>query len=137
MRIGTGVGKSVTTIFSTFPWSTTEIAQAPDWTINLSTGTIQRSGGPASTRVTFNIDVVAPNNTIPTFALFVNSIETPWAIANTSASATDVQSYALTAVVYDASATINYQMQVKSTAAGTITLSNAILVCENIPVNTN
>jgi hypothetical protein len=137
IRIGAGVSKAVTTTFSTFTWSTTEIAQAPDWTVSLASGTCQRSGGPASTRITFNIDVVAPNNSIPTFALFVNGVETPWAISNSSTSSTDIQSYSLSALVYDASATIQYQIQVKSTAAGNIVLSNAAMVCENVPVNTN
>jgi hypothetical protein len=137
IAIGTGVSKAVTTAFSTFTWSTTTIAQAPDWSVSLASGTIQRAGGPASTRITFNIDVVAPNNTIVTFALFVNGVEQPWAISNTATSSTDVQSYSLSAINYDASATIQYQIQVKSTAAGNIVLSNAALVCENIPVNTN
>jgi hypothetical protein len=137
ISIAAGISKAVTTTFSTFTWETTEIAQAPDWTVSLASGTVQRSGGPASTRITFNIDVVAPNNTVVTFALFVNGVEQVWAVSNTSTSATDVQSYAMSAISYDASATIQYQIQVKSTAAGNIILSNAAMVCENVPVNTN
>jgi len=138
IQIGSvGQSKAVTTIYSTFTWSTTYIAQAPDWTTSLASGTLQRSGGPATTRLTFNIDVVAPNNSITTFGLFVNGVETPWAVSNTSTSSTDRQSYAMSAVVYDTSATIQYQIQVKSTVAGNIVLSNASLVAENVPVNTN
>jgi hypothetical protein len=137
IRISSDVSKAVTTTFSTFSWTNTEIAQAPDWSVSLASGTMQRDGGPASTRITFNIDVVAPNNSIVTFALFVNGVETPWAISNTSTSSTDKQSYSLSAINYNSQATIQYQIQVKSSAAGNIVLSNGALVCENIPVNTN
>lgn len=133
----TGVSKAVTTAYSTFAWETTYIAQTPDWTTSLASGTLQRSGGPATTRLTFNADVVAPNNSIPTFGLFVNGVETPWAISNTSTSSTDKQSYSLAAIVYSADATIQYQIQVKSTAAGNVVISNATLVAENVPVTTN
>jgi hypothetical protein len=137
IRITSDVSKAVTTTFSTFTWSVTDIAQAPDWSVSLASGTVQRGGGPATTRITFNIDVVAPNNSITTFALFVNGVETPWAISNTSTSSSDRQSYSLSAINYNALATIQYQIQVKSTAAGNIVLSNGALVCENIPINTN
>lgn len=138
IQIGsTGVSKAVTTAFSTFSWATEYIAQAPDWTTSLASGTLQRSGGPATTRLTFNADVVAPNNSIPTFALFINGVETPWAISNTSTSSTDKQSYSLSAITYNTEAVIQYQIQVKSTAAGNIVISNASLVAENVPVNTN
>jgi hypothetical protein len=43
----------------------------------------------------------------------------------------------MSAIVYDTSATIQYQIQVKSTQAGNIVLSNATLVAENVPINTN
>jgi hypothetical protein len=137
IQISTGISKAVTTTFSTFTWSNTEIAQAPDWTVSLASGTIQRDGGPATTRITFNIDVVATNNSITTFALFVNGVLTPWAVSNTSTSSADTQSFSLSAINYNASATIQYQIQVKSTAAGNIVLSNAAMICENVPVNTN
>jgi hypothetical protein len=137
INITTGVSKAVTTVFSTFAWATQYIAQAPDWTTSLASGTCQRSGGPATTRLTFNADVVAPNNSITTFGLFVNGVETNFAVSNTSTSSTDAQSFSLSAIVYDTSATIQYQIQVKSTSAGNIVISNAVLACENVPVNTN
>ena len=137
MQITTGVSKAVTTAFSTFTWSAIDIAQAPDWSISLASGTAQREGGPASTRTSFSIDAVAPNNMVVTFALFVNGVETVWASSNTSTSATDVQSFAFSALNYNASATVQYQIQVKGSSAGNVVLSNAIMVCENIPVNQN
>jgi hypothetical protein len=137
IEITSGVSKAVTTTDSTFAWSTQLIAQAPDWTTSLASGTMQRSGGPASTRITFNIDVVAPNNTIVTFTLYKNNVPMPYSVSNTSTSSTDVQSFSLSAIDYDASATIQYQVLVRSTAAGNIVLSNAVLICENVPVNTN
>jgi hypothetical protein len=137
INIVAGISKAVTTAYSTFAWATTYIAQAPDWTTSLASGTCQRSGGPATTRITFNADVVAPNNSITTFGLFVNGVETNFAVSNTSTSSTDRQSFSLAAIVYDTSATIQYQIQVKSTAAGNIVISNAVLACENVPVNTN
>jgi hypothetical protein len=76
-------------------------------------------------------------NPAGTWLIAFNGVETPWAISNSSTSSTDIQSYSLSALVYDASATIQYQIQVKSTAAGNIVLSNAAMVCENVPVNTN
>jgi hypothetical protein len=132
-----GVSKAVTAAFSTFSWAATYIAQAPDWTTSLASGTCQRSGGPATTRLTFNADVVAPNNSITTFALFVNDVETSFAVSNTSASSTDKQSFSLSAIVYDATPTIQFQIQVKSNVSGNVVISNAVLVCENVPVNTN
>jgi len=137
IQITSDVSKAVTTTFSTFSWNSTLIAQDPDWSASLASGTIQRDGGPATTRLTFNIDCVAPNNSVITFTLFINGVETPWAISNTSTSSTDKQSFSLVAINYNAQTTIQYQIQVKSTAAGNIVLSNGALVCENVPVNTN
>jgi hypothetical protein len=138
IQIGSaGVSKAVTAAFSTFAWATQYIAQAPDWTTSLASGTCQRSGGPATTRITFNADVVAPNNSITTFALFVNGVETSFAVSNTSTSSVDKQSFSLAAIVYATEAAIQYQIQVKSTVTGNIVISNAILACENVPVNTN
>ena len=131
------LGKAVTTTYSTFTWQTQIAAQAPDYTVSLASGTIVRSGGPASARVSFSIDVIAPNNTIVTFALFVNGAITPWVASVTSTSATDTISLAFAGINYNASATIDYQIQVKSTASGNITLSNGVFVVENVPVNTN
>jgi hypothetical protein len=137
ISIGTGISKAVTTAFSTFTWSSTIEAQAPDWGVSLASGTCQRSGGPATTRLTFNADVVAPNNSITTFSLFVNGVQTPWAVSNTSTSATDTQSFSLAAIVYDANTDIQFQIQVKSTVSTNIVISNASFVCENVPVNQN
>lgn len=137
IQITSGVSKAVTTSFSTFTWSAQIIAQDPDWTTSLASGTMQRSGGPASTRITFNADVVAPNNSLVTFCLFINGVQTPWAVSNTSTSSTDAQSFAMSAITYNTEPTIQYQIQVKSTAAGNIVISNAALICENVPVNTN
>jgi hypothetical protein len=137
INITSGVSKAVTTTYSTFTWTNTIAAQSPDWTVSLASGTCQRSGGPATTRITFNIDVVAPNNSITSFALFINGVEKPWAVSNTSTSSTDTQSFALTALSYDTDPTIQYQIQVKSTVSGNLVLSNAVMVCENVPVNTN
>jgi hypothetical protein len=137
IRNSAGISKAVTTAFSTFAWAEQVAAQAPDWSVSLASGTCQRDGGPATTRLTFTADVVAPNNSIVTFALFINGVETAWAISNTSTSSADIQSFSLSAIAYNTEATIQYQIQVKSTAAGNIVISNAALVCENVPVNTN
>ena len=137
ISIGSGSSKAVTTAYSTFTWSNTIAAQAPDWTVSLASGTCQRSGGPATTRITFTADVVAPNNSITTFALFVNGVDSGFAVSNTSTSSTDAQSFSLSAIVYNTDPTILYQIQVKSTTSGNIVISNAVMICENVPVNTN
>ena len=137
MRIASGISKAVTTTFSTFQWATQVAAQSPDWTVSLASGTVQRSGGPATTRFTFSIDAVAPNNMLVTFALFINGVETPWAVSNTSTSSSDAQSYAMSAIAYNTEATIQYQVQIKGSTSGNVVLSNGAMVCENVPINTN
>ena len=137
LSLVTETSKAATATYSTFSWQTTLAAQAPDYTVSLASGTVTRAGGPASARIEFSIDAKAANNSIVSFALFVDGVETSWTTSNTSTSATDVQSFAFTAVNYSASLTPTYQIQIKTNAPGNILLSNGILVVENVPVNTN
>ena len=134
--IVTPLVKAATTVYSTFAWQTQIAATAPDYSITLATGLVTRSGGPASARIEFSIDALAPNNSITSFALFVDGVETPWATSNTS-TGTDLQSFAFTAINYSAALSPTYQIRVKSNAANNVTLSNGVLVVENIPVNVN
>ena len=131
------VSVPMTTAYGVFTWTTQIAAQAPDWTTSLASGLITRSDGPASTRISFSCSAVAPNNTILTFTLFVDGVATAWSTSNTSTSATDVQSFAFTAVSYSANLSPNYQIQAKVSVNGNVSLSNGALVCENIPVNVN
>jgi len=132
-----GTSQNLTTTYAAMVWGTTIAAQAPDYTVSLASGTVTRSGGPASARIEFSVDAQAPNNSITTFALFVDGVETPWAQSNTSTSSVDVQSFAFTAVNYSANNPVTYQIRAKSNAANTVIFSNGILVVENIPVNVN
>lgn len=137
MSIVTPVVKALTTVDSTFAWETQVAAQAPDYTVTLASGTITRASGPASANITFSIDCQAPNNSIVTFTLYVDGVVTAWATSNTSTSATDVQSFAFSALNYSANASITYQIRAKISSSGNVTLSNGALVVQNIPVNTN
>jgi len=131
------ISKSATGTYSTFVWNSQIAAQAPDYTVSLASGTVTRSGGPASARIEFSIDAKGANNSITSFAFFVENVETPWAQSNTSTSATDAQSFAFTAVNYSTSLTPQYEVRIKTTVPGNILLSNGVLVVENVPVNTN
>ena len=137
LTLTTEISKAATAAYSTFPWQTTLQAQAPDYTVSLASGTVTRAGGPASARIEFSVDTKAANNSITSFALFVDGVETPWATSNSSTSATDIQSFAFTAINYSASLTPTYQIQTKTNAPGNILLSNGILVVGNVPVNVN
>lgn len=133
----TGIPVSVSTTDTVFSWSSIVAAQAPDWTVSLGSGNISRANGPASTQINFSIDCVAPNNSITIFTLYVDGVATPWVISNTSTSASDIQSFAFSAVSYSANLTPTYQIRAKSNGTNTVTLSNGVLVCQNIPVNVN
>lgn len=131
----TGVSKAVTTAFSPFVWETLVDTGSADWNSSAASGSAYRSNGPATTRVTFNADVVAPNNMVVTFTLFKNGVATPWSVSNTSTSSTDVQAMAMGALDYEAGADINYQIQVKGSVNGNIVISNALFMVENVPVD--
>jgi hypothetical protein len=137
MSITTPVIKALTTVDSSFTWETVVAAQAPDYTCTLASGLITRDGGPASAQISFSIDCQAPNNNIVTFTLYVDGVVTPWATSNTSTSAADVQSFAFMAINYSANLAPTYQIRAKMSVAGNATLSNGVLVAQNIPVNTN
>ena len=137
LAITSEISKSATGTYSTFVWNSQIAAQAPDYAVSLASGTVTRSGGPASARIAFSIDAKGANNSITSFAFFVDNVETPWAQSNTSTSATDAQSFAFTAVNYSASLEPQYEVRIKTTVPGNILLSNGVLVVENIPVNTN
>lgn len=124
------------TDFATFPWETVVVEQAPEYVANLADGSIIRVGTPATARISFSIDAQFPNNRTLTFALFMNDIEQPWAIANRSTSGVDTISFAFSAIVYSADPTIKYDIRVKSTdTSGDLDLFNGIFVVENVPVN--
>ena len=120
-----------------FAWGTVVAAQAPDYTVALATGIITRAGGPASATVQFSIDVVSPNNTITVFTLYIDGVATPWAVSNTSTNTSDVQSYAMSALNYSANANPTYQIRARTNGVNTVTLSNGVVVVQNVPVNTN
>lgn len=133
----TGVSKAATATFSPFVWETLVDTGSSDWNSSAASGSVFRNNGPATTRITFNADIQAPNNMLVTFALFKNGVKTPWAVSITSTSSTDLQSVAMAAVDYEPSADIDYQMQVKSSVNGNVVISNAIFLVENIPVDAN
>jgi hypothetical protein len=83
------------------------------------------------------MDFRAANNVTVTFALFVNGVESAWAVANTATGVADVQSVAMTALVLSASPAPVYQIRVKSSGNNAVTLSNGVLTVENVPVNAN
>lgn len=131
----TGVSKAVTTAFSPFVWETLIDTGSADWNSSAASGSAYRSNGPATTRITFSADVVAPNNMIVTFTLFKNGVATPWSISLTSTSSTDIQAVSLAGLDYEPGADINYQMQVKGSVNGNIVISNAAFMVENVPVD--
>ena len=132
-----GTSKAATTVYSSFTWQNIVAAQTPDYSVSLASGTVTRGNGPASARIFFSIDAQAPNNVITSFALFVNGVETSWTSSNTSTNSTDVQSYAFSAVTYNADLDIDYQVRIKVNANNNVVLSNGVLVVENVLVNTN
>lgn len=137
IAIGTpGIPVPCTPTYNVFSWQSILEDPATDWTVSLASGNITREQGPATCRITFNIDVVAPNNIITSFALYRDGVLTPWAVSNTSTSGTDVQSFSLSALTFSSEVKPSYQIRVKTNANATITVSNAVFVCENVPVNT-
>jgi len=131
------LSKAATTTFSSFVWSRQLELNSPDFSGSLASGTITRNNGPATARISFSIDAQAPNNIVTSFALFVDGVETPWAISNTSTSGTDVQSFAFSALAYSAAANPDYQVRIKVSANNNVVLSNGEFVVENVPVNSN
>jgi hypothetical protein len=126
---------SATAVDQPWNWQTIVAAQAPEWIVSLIGGICSReSENGATTRVSFTADVVAPNNTVVTFTLYLNGVATPWAVSTTSTSSADIQSIAMGMLVYSAAATAVYQMMVKINVPGNVTISNAAMVCENVPV---
>ena len=137
MSITTPSIKALTTVDASFTWETVVQAQAPDYTCTLASGLVTRAGGPASAQIDFSIDCQALNNSVVTFTLYVDGLATPWATSNTSTSSADIQSFAFTAVNYSVNLAPTYQIRAKINTPGNVTLSNGILVVQNIPVNTN
>ena len=132
--ITTPVVKALTTTDSALALETTISNSPADFTINLPTGLVTQAAH-GTVRVNFTVDVQYPNNSITTFTLYADGVATPWAISNTSTSATDLQSYALSAINYSSALTPTYQIRVKSNGSNSVTLSNGALVVENVPVN--
>jgi hypothetical protein len=116
----------------------TEVIPVPtaDYVSVPLTGVITWQGNSKNTAIIqFSCDVEAPNNSITTFALFVDGIETAWAISNTSTSATDKQSYAFSAIASPETLAAAYQVRVKSNGVNNVTLSNGAFVVQNLPRN--
>jgi hypothetical protein len=129
--------KAVTTTDSGIVYTAAIPTGSVDYVADPNTGVITRSNGPASATIQFSIDCQAPNNTVTTFTLYVDGVATPWAVSNTSTGAGDLQSYAFSGVSYSANLNPTYEVRVKGSAAHNVTLSNGILVVQNVPVNTN
>jgi len=134
VNLTTPLIKAATTVDSTFAWQAQYSLASPDWTVALATGLITRSEHSAM-RITFGIDAIPAINVVATFTLYVDGVATPWAVANTSPGVGDIQSQAMSAVVYSGEITPTIQIRVKLSTNGNVTLQNGVLVCENIPVN--
>jgi len=130
-----GIGIPMTTSYTTISWSSILIL-TDIYTVSLASGLVTRIAGPGVARVSFSIDVMAPSNSVTTFALFVDGIETAWATSNTSSNSSGYQSYAFTAVVGSTNTNPTYQIRAKSSGTNNVSLTSGILVVENIWIGT-
>lgn len=134
--ITNGTGVPVNTAYSVITWTSAPMVTSP-YEVSLASGLVTRNTGPAVARVSFSIDAMAPVNNVTTFALFVDGVETAWAISNTSSNANGYQAYAFSAIVFSDSPNPTYQIQVKSSSSNNLTLNGGVLAVENVWVGAN
>jgi hypothetical protein len=89
----------------------------------------------ASARVTFTADVVGANNADVTFTLYKNGVATPFRDSVTCGGAGNFGALTFGALVYTGGVDAVFEIRATTTNAGNYTISNALLLVENVPVN--
>ena len=117
-------------------WSSTYIAQSPEYTTDPATGKITRAQTVTSNRIVVNIDVELAANRELTATLYKNGAPTTWR-AKCSGSGTGRPAILSLEAIDYSDVAADYQLYVQADAAGTaVTYSNGIFVVSAVPVRT-
>ena len=127
---------TVGTVDQLMVWSSTYIAQSPEYTTDPATGKITRAQTIASNRISVNIDVDIASNRELTATLYKNGVATPWRAKCSGSGSGRPAILSLDAIDYSDVA-VDYQLYVQTDVAGTaVTYSNGIFVVNAVPVRT-
>ena len=117
-------------------WSSTYIAQSPEYTTDPATGKITRAQTVTSNRIVVNVDVELAANRELTATLYKNGAPTVWRSKCSGSGTGRPAILSLEAIDYSDVAA-NYQLYVQADVAGTaVTYSNGIFVVNAVPVRT-
>lgn len=117
-------------------WSTTYVAQNPEFLTDPATGKITRDQAIVTNRISVNIDVEMATNRELTATLYKNGVPTVWRAKCSGSGAGRPAILSLEAIDYSDVA-VEYQLYVQADAAGTaVTYSNGIFIVNAVPVRT-
>ena len=120
----TTASPALTTTDAGWTWTSTTLADSPEYTAPTLVGGIVNAALPCTVAIDFTIDVAIAATRLVTFTLYVDGIITPWAISVQGSGATNPDSVTLSAFATSANASPVFQIRAKVDTAATPTLTN-------------
>ncbi len=134
LQILTNTVKNFGLANSLLDWSSTIVAQSPEFITNPSTGDIVRTAGPSTNRIIVNADVTLAANREITATLYKNGQPTTWR-GSASGSGTGRPSVLSFEALDYSDVQAQYQIFCSCDAAGTaVTFANATFLVSVVPV---